>query len=295
MALKIPLRPLAGCLYLALTGPLLAAQPPIADAPNPSAAAPDMTAAKTADVCRNDLKTFDSQMEKDGYWLAGEGNGFGYPMGAAGYGMYGGAVNEGAPAFAGPGYHNARPGYEVRVLVNAANILARHGQQQPCEDVLTVTRGLYKSFLIDMQHGGTSKADMPAWRMQQIHAAVPVAGAKVSFRSDELLGVEVRSPNNLALGSVDDIVLSPETGKVAYLVIARGGIFGFDETHVPVPWDDFKATPDASLLVLDTTKADMEGAPQVKKDSFSVAGDIGRESQKVDAYWKARQPPKASN
>ncbi len=37
--------------------------------------------------------------------------------------------------------------------------------------------------------------------------------------------------------------------------MARGGIFGFDESHVPVPWDDFKATPDGSLLVLETTKS----------------------------------------
>jgi len=271
MARKLPFGPLAAAFCLTMSVPSLAAQPSAAKSPVDAPAA--------ADVCRNDLRTFDTQMEKDG----------------AGYGMYGGDANQDRPAFAGPAFHNARPGYEVRVLIDAANIMARHGQQGPCEDVLIVTRGLYQRFLVEMQNGKAPKADMPAWRERQIRAAVSVAGSNVAFRSDELLGVEVRSPANVALGSVDDLVLSPDTSKIGYLVIARGGIFGFDESRVPIPWDDFKATPNASLLVLDTTKSVLDGAPQVKKNVFSVNGDVDSDSHKVDEYWKAHQPLKASN
>jgi hypothetical protein len=79
------------------------------------------------------------------------------------------------------------------------------------------------------------------------------------------------------------------------LVIARGGIFGFDQTHVPVLWNDFKPPPNASLLVLDSTKTALDAAPKVEKNTFVVSGDVGSESQKVDAYWKATQPGKAVN
>jgi hypothetical protein len=85
------------------------------------------------------------------------------------------------------------------------------------------------------------------------------------------------------------------TGKIAYLVVARGGIFGFDETRIPIPWDDFKATPNASLLVLDTTKTALDAAPKVEKNAFVVSGKVGSESQKVDTYWNANQPAKAVN
>ena len=210
------------------------------------------------------------------------GYGYGYPMG-------------GGPAATATGYRNARPGYEVRTLVASANILARHGQQQPCEDVLATTRDIYKLYVADMHSGKMPMADVPGWRQQQIAAAQPVTDKNTSFRSDELLGTEVRDPQNEALGSVEDMVISPQTGKIAYLVIARGGIFGIDEKYVPVPWEDFKITPNANLLVLDTTKGVMEAAPRVSQDQFATPGHFDQQSQKVDAYWKAHLRDKATN
>ena len=146
----------------------------------------------------------------------------------------------------------------------------------------------------DLQREGATQVDLPQCRERQIAAAVPVTGSNATFRSDELLGVEVRSPDGVALGSVDDLALNPETGKLGYLVIARGGFFGFDETRIPIPWDDFKATPNASLLVPDTTKSVLDAAPHVSKNAFTVGASADSDSQKVDAYWKANPPTKTS-
>ena len=113
------------------------------------------------------------------------------------------------PGLTGTGYQSARLGYELRTLIASANILARQGQQQPCEDVLAATRNVYKTYVAEMHSGKVPPPDVQGWRQLQINAAQPVT-SNTSFRSDELVGTEVRSPQNEALGSVKDLVMSPQ-------------------------------------------------------------------------------------
>jgi sporulation protein YlmC with PRC-barrel domain len=296
----------AACFYLGLVTPLLAAQPaPTSAATHASAGDEKLAAVKPARKCLGDLLAFDKQMQKDGYWLGGSGYGYGYPMDglSSGYGppIMGGPamagnhpMMDGRPEAMSAGYQNARPGYEVRILLASANILAQRGQQQPCENVLATTREVYKIYAANMHSSGIRMADVPGWRREQIAAAVPITNKNASYQSDELVGTDVRNPQDEIIGSVEDLVMNPKTGAVAYLVIARGGIFGIDEKYVPVPWADFKISPKATLLVLDTTKATVESAPHLTKDKFTTAGQFDQESQKVDAYWKANFSEKAT-
>jgi sporulation protein YlmC with PRC-barrel domain len=287
----------AACLCIGVVVPLLAAPPsPTGTAapatsttPAQSPSAASVAATPTASKCLGDLSAFDQQMEKDGYWLGASGYGYGYPMGGYGYGYAMGSIpaGNGGPGALPGRYQDARPGYEVRMLVASANILARHGQDQACEDVLATSRDIYKLYVADMRSGKYPMADVPNWRQQQIAAAQPATSTTTSFRSDQLLGTDVRDPKNEALGSVDDLVMSPQSGKIAYLVIARGGIFGFDQKYVAVPWEDFKITPNGNLLVLDTTKVTLDAAPQASHDQFATPGNFDQQSQTVDAYWKA--------
>ena len=225
----------ASCFLLGfgLASPLLAAEPQAAGTANPPSPA---SAIKPAEKCLSDLRAFDSEMRRDGYWLGDSGYGYGYPMmDGPGFG-YGYQMSGGLAATA-TGYRNVRPGYEIRSLIAAANILARHGQQQECEDVLATTRNTYSLYLADMRRGGYKMANVPSWQQQQIAGATPVTVKDASFRSDQLVGIDVRNPQNEALGSVDDIVMSPQSGKISYLVIARGGFLGIDEKYVAVPWE----------------------------------------------------------
>jgi sporulation protein YlmC with PRC-barrel domain len=279
------------CLGFATT--VLAAEPAATGTVNQSPSVEKkVAAAKPAEKCLNDLRAFDNQMDKDGYWLGGSGYGYGYPM--AGFG-FGPPMMEGRPEATAMGYQSARPGYELRTLVAAADILAQQGQQQPCEDVLATTRNIYKVYVADMHSGKVPTADLQSWRQQQVAAAQPVSATNTSFRSDELVGTEVRGPKNEALGSVDDLVMSSQTGKIAYVVIARGGIFGIDENYVPIPWEDFKIAPNVKLLVLGTTKAVLDTAPQASKEQFATPGQFEQVSQKVDAYWKTHLSDKGKD
>jgi sporulation protein YlmC with PRC-barrel domain len=266
-------------MLFALTGFAMAAPPPVARAaPGPA--------------CASDLRAFRAEMQKSGYWLGEASYGYGYPMMGygGGYMPYGeGAPGTSAAANAGAqaDYMSARPGYEIRMLLASANILAQHGQDQTCESVLTTTRSVYSSYAAELNHHGIPHADLPGWEARQIASAKPVSAQDAALRSDQLVGTEVRSPDNAELGSVSDIVMSPHTGAIAYLVIGEGGIFGFGEHYTPVPWTDFKATNGINTLVLDTSKQALHDAPKVGRNEFARGSAIDQISQKVDAYWKA--------
>jgi len=249
-----------------LATPAFAAAPPANEPP------PDVKAAAAA--CLADIRTFDSQMETDGHWLGASGYGYGDQT------LPGGGVNA-------ANFRNARPGYEVRVLLAAADILAEDGKQEACESVLATMRHAYAVYVADMNAQGARTADAPAWQQQQISAAQPVTDDSTAMRADQLIGTDVRTARNVPLGSVHDLVLSPRTGKIAYLVVARGGLFGFDQSYIPVPRDAFKVTRNASLLVLDATLAGMKTAPTVKRDWYTNPGLFAQQSQAIDGYWHA--------
>ena len=83
------------------------------------------------------------------------------------------------------------------------------------------------------------------------------------MRYEELLGTEVRNPQDELLGSITDLVRNPQTDKMAYLVIAPDKNIGIDDKNVPVPVEDFKLTPNANLLVLEASKPALAAAPRV--------------------------------
>jgi sporulation protein YlmC with PRC-barrel domain len=279
---------LAG-ICISLGTPAVAADPPATPALATPAGVP------VAAACLNDLRAFGTQLRTEGYWLGGPGPGYGYPLSGFAYGE---EIVPVRPAREGraaaSGYTTARAGYEIRLLVAAANVQAQIGQQQPCEATLASARGLYTQYAARLHEDGFARADSPGWQLRQIASAVPIARSGTSYRSDQLLDTDVRDATNEGLGSVHDLIIDPATGRIAYIVVARGGIFGIGESFVPVPWESFRVTPNVSLLVLDSTKATMDAAPTVSRSRSGEPGQFAQTSQAVDTYWRAHpvaQPP----
>jgi sporulation protein YlmC with PRC-barrel domain len=268
-------------LSLAIALPLRAATPEPAKVPTITAPVP-----KPAEQCLKDLSAFHRQMQKDGYWVGGSDFGYGYGYGYNyGAGLYSPMTGANAPGASE--YVHARPGYDVRTLLAAAQILAQRGDQASCEALLSQTRPIYDGYAADLRSGNVPTYDAANFRRAQLATAQPVSAQNVSYSSDELIGTEVLNSKGEELGSVNDMVHSPKTGKIAYLIVGRGGLFGINEKYVPVPWTDFKATTGAKLLMLDTTKDVMGAAPQIKASRFTTDGEFDKLSQQVNSYWAA--------
>jgi len=259
------------CAFMALVAPSIAAPAP----------------ASPAQQCLTDLAAFDATMNKDGYWIDGAGHGYGYPV-------YGYGFSYSSRSAELSGYSRARPGYEVRTLLASARILAQRGAQQSCETVLSTTRDVYANYVTELRAGQLPPADVPNWRRAQIDAALPVALNGTAYRSDQLIGAGIVNAKNENLGTVEDILMSPSTGKIAYLVVGHGGFWGIDEQYSPVPWTDFKSTAGTNMLILPVSKATVDASPQVRKDLFDGNMDFAALGGKVDTYWAAH-PPVAMN
>jgi sporulation protein YlmC with PRC-barrel domain len=285
---------LSAALSLGFAGPLLAAPSAqlVAAASDASASSTAAADVKPDHACMGDLRAFSDQMQKEGYWLRGSDLGYGYPLYGYGYGTGLGQGELGATGtdgtmYAGR-YSTARPGYEIRMLVGSASVLAERGESEACRAVLGAARNLYGRYAADLREGKVPRADLGGWKRQQLASAKPFAASERAFRSDQLIGTDVLTPKGEDLGSISDLVTSPKTGKISYLVVGRGGVFGIGEKYVPVPWDSFQATSGLGMLVLNTTKGAIDAAPQVRRNEFAPHGDFVSQSAKIDAYWKGK-------
>jgi sporulation protein YlmC with PRC-barrel domain len=259
------------CCLAVIVSPALAADPP-----------PAVAAAQPAQTCLSDVHALSARMNRDGYWMGGSDYGYGMPMG--GYGDMSGPAD----------YYSTRPGYEIKTLVSAANILAHRGEQQACAAVLAVAGTMYAAMAAGLHGPAVAGGAGLDWQRRQIAGATPVTNQIAALRMSSLVDTSLLNPQAQTLGSVHDVVLSPKTGRIAYLIIGRGGIFGFDQTYTPVPWQDFKATQNVNVLVLDATETGMANAPVISDAQFTARGQFAAESGRVDAYWQALLPAKTA-
>ena len=83
----------------------------------------------------------------------------------------------------------------------------------------------------------------------------------------------VRNTQNQDLGKVEDLLLD-QNDRVSFVVMARGGVLGVGEHHIPVPWLRLSLGENrenaAIGVVIDATKAQLEKAPIVKADNYAT-------------------------
>jgi len=215
--------------------------------------------------CLGDLRDFNSQMSKDGHWLGASRYGYGYPMDGLGYRypMRGRGAMHGDRAATDNGYMSAR-------LVTRCERSSRRPTFSPGMARNSHARMCLPSRVL------STKPMWPIFKTAKRQQTYLTGGSRSPWRSPSPATARLSRPRDRSAVRQD-----------AYLVIGRGGVFGIDEKYLPIPWQDFKATPQVNLLVLDTTKAIMNSAPQVDNHQFGSAGGFAQQSQKVAAYWNA--------
>ncbi len=87
-------------------------------------------------------------------------------------------------------------------------------------------------------------------------------------RVSKILSTVVKNVTGDNLGEIEDLVLDPESGQVAYAVVTFGGVFGIGNKLFAVPFQALRWVRDEEYYVLNLAKSVLENAPGFDEDHW---------------------------
>lgn len=101
-------------------------------------------------------------------------------------------------------------------------------------------------------------------------------GEEMVIRADRLIGQAVRDRADERLGRIDDLALHVNDNRIAYAVVARGGLFGIGAEQLAVSWDQLR--PDTVERVVRLDAAALQQAARIDTRT-AWPTDIGRPAE----------------
>ncbi len=126
------------------------------------------------------------------------------------------------------------------------------------------------------------KSDIPrkeaaaiGWRAEPLAMNTTKSSAPTGLRmSSDITGSAVKNLQSENIGSIEDLVLDAESGRVRFAILGIGGFLGLGETHVAVPWSAFQRNQDVDAdsvpYLLDSTREQLEKAPRFDRDKLGA-------------------------
>jgi len=94
----------------------------------------------------------------------------------------------------------------------------------------------------------------------------------------------VYNPKGEKLGSIKELMLNINSGKVCYAVLSFGGFLSLGEKLFAVPWGALTVDTDNQRFVMDTDEERLKTAPGFDADNWPNMADSSWEKN-VNAYY----------
>ncbi len=114
-------------------------------------------------------------------------------------------------------------------------------------------------------------------------------------RASDLMGKEVKNPENEKLGKIENLAVDPDAGRVIYGVLSFGGFLGIGDKLFAVPLSSLKLSDDNKQFVLAVEKERLKNAAGFDKDHWPDMANP-RWATDTSAYYGQQpywQPPDA--
>jgi len=105
--------------------------------------------------------------------------------------------------------------------------------------------------------------------------------------ADTLEGDSVINTQGDDLGTIQDIMIDVPRGRVAYAVLATGGVLGIGSRLHAIPWTSLTLDANRKCFVLNVDKERLQNAPGFDKDHWPSMADP-RWATEIHSYYGAQ-------
>jgi sporulation protein YlmC with PRC-barrel domain len=130
---------------------------------------------------------------------------------------------------------------------------------------LTKARVLIVAGLTCITVGALTSMPVVADNAMQTVEMVRVDVQKLStgYRTSKIIGSNVTNDSNETIGKVDDLIVSPDDNKSAYVILSVGGWLGMGSHMIALPYDNLHIT-NTKITLPGATKDDLKNLPEFK-------------------------------
>ena len=114
--------------------------------------------------------------------------------------------------------------------------------------------------------------------------AAPDSPGPLVLSCATLAGDTVFNKANEDLGKLEHVMIDVPTGRIAYAVLACGGVFGIGAKLFAVPWGALTFDGERQCFVIDIERSRLDEAPGFDKDEWPAMADPGWASRVHDYY-----------
>lgn len=83
-----------------------------------------------------------------------------------------------------------------------------------------------------------------------------------------MIGNKVVNPSGEELGSVKELMIDLDDGRVNYAVLSFGGFLGLGDKLFALPWEALTLSTEEHAFILNVEKEQLENAPGFDKDNW---------------------------
>jgi len=124
--------------------------------------------------------------------------------------------------------------------------------------------------------------------MPGMHGSTKSGKAPLAYRASTVIGTWVKNKEGDYLGRITDLMIDPQEGGMAFVVVSHGGVMGIPMSFDAVPFRALTFSEENHAYLLDMSKQKMTAVPSFPRDHWP---DMANREWQTDTYRYYGQNP----